>query len=137
MNESNVIDQGATKSPAQQVLPAFFLMVGLIALYFLTVFVPPGIVTLLTSIFALVVIFVTALARVNDITIHMTGKRWHLRRFGLVLAGMGAAASMVLPIAQQTYPTWSQVMLQLGVAFTWFTTPGMPPWWKFIAGKEA
>ena len=138
MNQSNSIDQGSVKNPTtSQVLPAIFLLVALIALYFLSAFVSPGWLTAALSYFSLFIIVITALARVNDISTHMKGRRWHTRRFGLVLAGMGAAAMVIMSLAEHTFPSWHQVMFQFGMALTWFTTPNMPPWWRYIAGKES
>lgn len=120
-----------------QIMPAMFLLAVLTALYFLNVFVPPGWASYAVSAFALIVISVTALARVSDITTRLTGTRWHARRFGLVLAGAGAVALAGGPLVTLDFPTWNEVAFEMGVALTWFTTPGMPPWWRFIAGKDA
>lgn len=135
MMQTNSVDQVKTSAP-RQALPAFFLMAAMTALYFLGQFVKPGLVTYAISAVALAVILITALARVNDITIELTGGRWHVRRFGLVLAGAGASALLASPLMTGDYPSWREVMLEAGVALTWFTTPGMPPWWRFIAGKH-
>lgn len=134
---SNTIKQGSKPSAPQQVLPAIFLMVALTVLYFLGVYVKPGLATRILSIFSLSVLLITALARVSDLTVNLTGTRWHVRRFGLVLAGAGAVALMTLPLTEDIYPSWREVMFQFGMALTWFTTPGMPPWWRFIASKDA
>lgn len=84
-------------------------------------------------------ILVTALARLNDIKKTQTQKRWWIRRVGLLLVFVG----MVLFIGGFffTYATgWRQIMALCslwGVLLTWMTTPGMPPWHKYIARNDA
>jgi hypothetical protein len=134
MSTTNSVEQTSVKTP--QLVPALFLLAALAAFYFLSVTVQPGWLTYGLSAASLIVVIITALARVNDIHIHMAGPRWHIRRFGLVLAGTGAAMMLVIPLTEQHFPSWRAVLLHMGFALTWFTTPGMPPWWRFIAGKE-
>lgn len=86
-------------------------------------------------IIAAVVIFVTAIARLNDVKRSQNSKRWWVRRVGLLLVSV----SMVMMIAAYFTvgtPYWNQVMRLTGLwgfALTWLTTPGMPPWWKYIS----
>jgi len=81
------------------------------------------------------IVFLTSLARLNDIT--AMGKRWQIRRLGLILTGASSVVLVVAPIIDETYawPTWRFVALSWGFALTWLTTPGMPPWHKYISGE--
>jgi hypothetical protein len=59
-----------------------------------------------------------------------------LRRLGLILVGLGTFQFAVGPFsAHPKYPTWIGAMMAWGVALTWFTTPGMPPWLKYVTGE--
>lgn len=118
-----------------QALPTAVLMLVLLSLYGLTVLVPVGWLTYGLSTAALLVIWLTAVARVNDIT--ASGRRWHLRRLGLVLCGTVAVVLIAAPLFPPVdFPTWNEVLLRWGFAITWFTTPNMPPWWQYISGEE-
>ncbi len=121
------------KSLTQRGLPMVCMMIVMLGMYFLSMFVAPGAVTFALSAFALTIILITALARVNDINIKLTGIRWGARRLGLLMTAAGAAGVILLG---DEPPAWKDTMLHLGVALTWFTTPNMPPWWKWISGKE-
>ena len=108
----------------------------LMAFYLGSVFIQPGLFTYLLCVPPSFVIALTALARVNDIGVEKTSKRWQLRRIGLVLTG--AAAVMLL--ASYWTPNsllipWRAVVMVYGVAFTWLTTPEMPPWEDYMTGK--
>lgn len=86
-------------------------------------------------VIAAALILITAFARLNDIKRHQTSKRWWVRRIGLLFVSV----SMVMMIASYftvATPYWNQAMRLLGLwgfALTWITTPGMPPWWKYIS----
>lgn len=108
-----------------------------IAAYLLGVYVQPGFVSYLASIIPLGVICVTAIARVNDIPKNKVSKRWQLRRAGLSITAGASAIALLGPLAGvATMPTWEIVALYWGFAITWFTTPEMPPWWRWISGRE-
>lgn len=83
-------------------------------------------------------ILITALARLNDIKKNQSSKRWWVRRMGLLMVFVG----MVLFISGFffTYSTgWRQVMALCslwGVLLTWMTTPGMPPWHRYISRND-
>lgn len=118
-----------------QALPTAILMLVLLLVYGLTVLVPSGWLTYGLSTVALLVIWLTSVARVNDITAR--GRRWHVRRLGLVLCGTVAVVLIAAPLFPPVdFPSWNDVLLRWGFALTWFTTPNMPPWWKYISGEE-
>ena len=89
----------------------------------------------LLCIIPALLILVTAVARVNDIKRTQNGKRWWARRIGLGLV----AVSMVIMISAYftvAAPYWNPIMRLTGLwgfCLTWITTPGMPPWWKWIS----
>lgn len=106
--------------------------------YLLAVFVAPGIVSYLASFLPLLVLAVTAIARVNDIGKDKVETRWHIRRMGLsVVAGASVIALLGPGVGLAAYPTWETVGMYWGFALTWLTTPEMPPWWKWISGNES
>lgn len=83
-------------------------------------------------------ILVTALARLNDIKKSQNSKRWWVRRLGLLMVFV----SMTMFIGGFFFvfaPYWKQVVALSGlwgVLLTWATTPGMPPWHKYIARND-
>lgn len=83
----------------------------------------------------LTIIFLTALARMKDIT--ALGKRWFFRRLGFLLAAGGSLVLGAAPIMGYagSFPSWRAVFLFWGVALVWLTTPYQPPWWKYISGE--
>jgi len=104
-------------------------------LYTVGVTVKPGWITYALQLPALVIIAITALARVNDIGPDRTGLAWQARRVFLSMAGTAGLAFMVAPFSGGDFPSWRGLLLAWGTAGTWLTTPGMPPWAKYIAGK--
>lgn len=89
---------------------------------------------------ALIVIIITAVVRGNNMPKAMTGFRWNARRIGLL--GIASFAVMVLA-APFTESRWNfhqvDIPLLLGIwgwALTWMTTPGMPPWHRYVLGMH-
>lgn len=125
------------ESLRQQLLPTVLLMLAVLSLYGLSVAVPAGPLSYAASVPALTIVWLTAVARVNDIT--APGRRWHVRRFALVLVGTGAVALLARPffIVSAPYPTWIELYFVWGFALTWMTTPNMPPWFRYISGSIA
>ena len=80
----------------------------------------------------------TAFSRLNDLKKEWTSKRWWIRRFGLLLSGVGAGGTIGAYFF--TYaPHWYEVVrlcLFWGVALTWITTPNQPPFWKHISKHD-
>lgn len=105
------------------------------AVYWLSTVVPSGPLTWALVIPADVIIALTALARLNDMTEKSNGWRGQVRRIGFLLAGVAAVGYIFLELeGRPQYPPWKSVMLQWGVALAWLTTPGMPPWYRYISG---
>ena len=87
-----------------------------------------------SSILAAIIILVTAVARLNDIKSAQKSVTWWVRRAGLLMLvvamAMVIAAHFMVPV-----PYWYQTMWLCfiwGLALTWLTTPGMPPWHKYV-----
>ena len=98
--------------------------------------VPPGMISYIASLPALGIILTTVLARLDDINLEQTSRSWQLRRLGFILVGSGTLQLALAPFGEHPkFPSWIGVMMAWGVALTWFTTPNMPPWWKFITGE--
>lgn len=127
--------KAASKTLLEQVLPSVALLSAGISIYFVTMQVPPGLLTYLISFLSLAIVIVTAFARVNDMNPHLTGIRWHFRRAGLVFAGAGAFAVLANHFPVWGNPVeWNETLLYTGFAMSWLTTPNMPPWWRWISG---
>lgn len=90
-------------------------------------------------IFAAAMISLIALARINDIDRDKTGKRWWMRRIGLLMV----LASMVMTVSAYftlTAPYWDAIrkmLFYLGVLISWMTTPNQPPFWKYISRNDS
>jgi hypothetical protein len=121
------------KSDPQKLEMAIAVLVLLGVNFIVTTF-PRGWISWAASVPALLIIAITALARMRDIT--DTGTRWLVRRLGMILAGTSALALLLGPLLnyQSMYPSWTQVCIYWGFALAWLTTPNMPPWWKYING---
>lgn len=81
------------------------------------------------------IVGVTASARLLDIT--EIGKRWFVRRLGMILVASGVLALIAAPMLgySNSFPTWRSSCIYWGFALSWLTTPNMPPWWKYISGE--
>jgi hypothetical protein len=111
------------------------LSISMIALYTLSMHVAPGWWTYGLSVFALVVVLLTAVCRLNDLTPLQTGFRWNTRRMGFLLCALSAVTLIVVPLgSRMVFPSWSEVFLRWGVALAWLTTPNMVPWWNWAWG---
>lgn len=116
--------------------PMLLAALVLLLIYLLVVSVEPGWVTYILSMPALIVVAATALIRANDIPTEFDGRMWHVRRFGLILVGLGSCWLLAMPLGDHTdFPTWKEVLLRWGFALTWLTTPNMPPWWYYVTGQ--
>lgn len=127
--------------------PFLATMAALLGFYTMSIYVQAGWTTYFLGGVPMLIIAITALARVNDITPEQTSARWNIRRIGLILAGAGAISILCEPLmafytptsvpdwALLDFPSWREVMLRWGVALTWMTTPHMPPYWNYITGR--
>ena len=97
----------------------------------------PSILNWLLGVPAALIVAITALVRANDIPHEVTSWRGHLRRAGFVLAGVGSINWLVMPFGDRGHwPQWYSLLLLWGMAASWLTTPGMPPWWGYVTGTK-
>ncbi len=135
-NVKNFLSQFVPRqSIRENIMPFFYIVAAVMAFYIASVTVPSGLITYATSLVMLGVIGSTALARLNDIRQEQTQARWQMRRLGLMMVFAACLWSIIAPLSgHSSMPTWKEVMLYSGFALTWVTTPGMPPWWRYISG---
>ncbi len=111
------------------------VLVALITIYLGSLFVQAGWITYWIGFPAGVFVAMVSLMRVNALGPDFRGWRWHLRRAGLILAGSGAVMLLATPFLETPlYPTWRAVLIMWGIALTWLTTPGQPPFWEYWTG---
>lgn len=104
--------------------------------YYLVSNIQTGWITYGTMFLPNLVILLTAIARVNDMSAESRSWRWHIRKLGFIMAGTASVAFMTAPFTMHSaFPTWGAVMLATGVAASWLTTPNMIPWWRYISGE--
>lgn len=112
---------------------AVMLVVAVLSMYCLASFVSVGWITYGLSVFSLLMMCVTCLGRLNDIGTDKVGHRWNMRRLGFVMVGLSTVTLLGMPLlGAMDAPSWSEVFLRWGVMLVWLTTPGMPPWTKWI-----
>ena len=110
-------------------------MVVIMICYFIGNSLGPSMWSYVIALPALAIILITAIARVNDISKKLQSKRWQVRRVGLSVSAGASAALLVAPLAG-AYMSWGMAALIWGFALTWLTTPEMPPWWRWISGRD-
>ncbi len=89
-------------------------------------------------VLAAALILVTAVARLNDIKRTQTSKRWWVRRIGLlfVTTAMMMFIASYFTVATKYWWLILKLLTLWGFCLTWMTTPGMPPWWKYVARND-
>lgn len=93
----------------------------------------------LTLALAALIILVTAIARLNDLGRDKKGGRWWVRRIGLLFVAVASVAEIASNFTTAAPYWWdiARFMLLWGIALTWMTTPGMPPWSKYVFRGDA
>jgi len=85
----------------------------------------------------LFLIVLSVIARANDIR-KKKGLRIHLRLIGLILMTAAPFGIAGYEISFRDWPNWYDVLFRAGVLFVLMTTPGQPPWSRFLwKGSEA
>lgn len=87
------------------------------------------------STFALLIIAITMLARANDLR-WKTGMKWNARLVGFILAGCAPIGIIGKELALKDWPDPYVVLFRIGLMLVFLTTPYLPPWWKWISGKD-
>lgn len=89
----------------------------------------------LVSTIALVVIAITMLCRAHDLRWRQ-GLKWQVRFIGFILCGALPVGIIGSEWLGREWPSPYDAMFRLGLMFVFLTTPYLPPWWKWISGKE-
>lgn len=95
----------------------------------------------LLSLPAMIVIFLTAVARLDDIGRDKKGAMWNVRRLGFFLSAVFAILMMAMPFTESgtSALVWVVAIGVNGQAMVWLTTPatqaGVPPWHMLITGE--
>lgn len=93
----------------------------------------------LLSFPALLVISLTAVARLNDIPKSYMDWHWIVRRIGFTGSAVYAVIRIALPFTEtgRTWTTtWFDLLAHCSWAAVWLTTPNMPPWHLYISGQH-
>lgn len=122
--------------PLARFKAATYAMVVVVCAYLCSVYIPVGWMTYLFSVPPCAVIIITALARVNDLSIDMASTAWNVRRVGLILTALYAVAQITVPLFAEDWPTWRMVIGLWGFALVWLTSPHQPPWGQYVWGKQ-
>lgn len=126
----------------QHLLPVLSCVLLVNGFYIASRYIGPGWTTWACSTICIVLMALTAWARLNDIAADKTAFHWQLRRIGLVLVVGGCVGIVFSPwvnIRGQSipdFPSWKEVMFRLGILLAWMTTPFMPPWYRYISGEH-
>lgn len=84
------------------------------------------------SLICVIVLLLTAIARLNDISRTQMSMTWQFRRLGMTLSGVGSLGTAVLIMEGRYGPRLWETLLLVGITLSWITTPNHPPWWKYI-----
>lgn len=121
----------------ENILPFLSIIAAVMLFYLASISIPTGLLTYLVAAVMLGAIGATALARLNDIRQEQTQTRWQMRRLGLMMVFAACLWNIIAPLSGHAeMPNWKDVMLYCGFTLTWVTTPGMPPWWRYISGDN-
>lgn len=94
-----------------------------------------SIVWFVVSSLALIVIAITMLCRANDLR-WRAAWRWQVRLLGFILCGTAPIGIIGSEWHTGIYPSPYEAIFRVGLALVFVTTPYLPPWWKWISGKE-
>lgn len=90
---------------------------------------------------ALLILTITAIARLADLGRDQWKKRHHVRRLGLIGVGFLSGIHLVAPFmlgSWRVFPgpesSWLTFAWAWSWAFVWVTTPNMVPWYDFVLG---
>ena len=89
----------------------------------------------LISSAALAVIGITMLCRANDLR-WRAGMKWQARLTGFILAGTMPIGIIIVEWVTEAWPSPYETVCRIGLALVFLTTPHLPPWWKWISGRE-
>lgn len=87
------------------------------------------------SAFSLLVIAITMLCRANDLR-WRSGIKWQARLVGFILCGALPVGIIGDELYSGAWPSPYESFFRLGLMFVFLTTPYLPPWWRWISGKD-
>lgn len=87
------------------------------------------------SSISLLIISATMLARAHDLK-WQKGWHWNIRLVGFILVGASCIGVIGAELWTRELPNIYETIFRLGLAMVFTTTPYMPPWWKWISGKD-
>lgn len=124
---------GLKRARVYQAIAMLLGAAGLVAGFNLIADTEPGWGSWLVAAPAFLVLMLTVVARLKDLTDMRA--RSQFRRLGLILVGAASLIYFMAPLTNSPhpFPTWKLALLAWGMALTWVTTPNMPPWWKYIS----
>lgn len=92
-------------------------------------------ISYIVSTLALLVIAATMLCRANDLRWQREFK-WQARLVGFILAGTMPIGVIGTEWYYADWPSPYEALFRVGLALVFLTTPYLPPWWRWISGKE-
>lgn len=115
---------------------AMLIAFSIVTLFYqLNSLVPPGWLSWAVTLPALLIILITAIARLDTIGQEKVSYNWQMKRMGFVLIASLALVYGLIPFGSSgMFPTWLFSGMMWGLALTWLSTPNQPPWWRFITG---
>lgn len=87
------------------------------------------------STLAMLVVALTMLARANDLR-WQKGVIWQVRLVGFAAAGFTAMCIPVVELYYREFPNFLETVFRVGLMCVFVTTPYLPPWWRWISGKD-
>ena len=87
------------------------------------------------SAFSLLVIAITMLCRANDLR-WRSGIKWQARLVGFILCGALPVGIIGDELYSGVWPSPYEAFFRLGLMLVFLTTPYLPPWWRWISGKD-
>ncbi len=122
--------------PLAQFKGGAYAMVLVLCAYIASVYIADGWMTYLLSVPPCAILIITALARVNDLSVDLNSAAWNVRRAGLILTALYAVGQITVPVLVKDWPSWQTVIGLWGFALVWLTSPHQPPWLKYVWGPR-
>ena len=89
----------------------------------------------IVSAISLLVCTITMVARANDLR-WRPGLKWQVRLLGFILVGALPVGIIGSEWVTKQWPSPYEAIFRLGLMMVFVTTPYLPPWWRWISGKD-
>ncbi len=132
MTDLRATQSSQSHGPLARFKAGAYVMVLVMCAYIGSATVPEGWLTYVLSVIPCAILIITALARVNDLSIDMASTAWNVRRAGLILTALYAVTQLTLPLFSAEWPSWGTVIGLWGFALVWLTSPHQPPWMRYV-----